>query len=181
MAAHAEEECAFDALRVALSGSQQIRSSALEVLLERGDGLVAEGDDALLVALAAYLCARLIEMQVLLAQGAELADAQAASVEKLEDGVIAQGQRIRLGMLGGGGGALEHLRDLPFGERLGQDLPGRGRLDIQCGIVGDLFVEQQPAIEAAQAAEFARDGARLDAVAAQPLHEAADVLLQCRR
>ena len=34
-------------------------------------------------------------MQVFLAQGAELADAEAAGVEQLEDGVVAQGQARR--------------------------------------------------------------------------------------
>ena len=45
----------------------------------------------------------------------------------------------------------------------------------------DALVQQQPAIEAAQAAQLPRDGAGIDVVAAQVRHEAADVGLDGRQ
>ncbi len=176
MAAHAEEEGPLH------TASNQRGAAVLDVLLERLDRAAAERDDALLVALAANLGASLVEMEVLFAESDNLAHAQSAGVQEFEDGVIAQGEggsnRRMAGQVGiarDGGGEIEHVRHFAFGERLGQDLPACRAFDGDGGVVGDALIQQQPAIEAAQAAQLAGDGAGVDVVAAQVRHEAADV------
>ena len=105
--AHAEEQ------RPLHASAGECGTAALDILVERLNRAAAERDDALLVALAADLGAGLVEMQVLFAESDDLADAQAAGVEELEDGVVAEGERGGGGsyvrIAGGGGAALEHL------------------------------------------------------------------------
>ncbi len=140
-------------------------------------GGAAERNDALLVALAADLHASGIEREVAGGEAGELGDAEAAGIEQFKDGAIAQRGGTGLGMRGGHGGALEHLGNFRLGERFGQDFPGLGRLDVDGGVVMDAAVEEEPLVEAAQAAELARGGAGVDAVGAEVLEETGDVLL----
>ncbi len=144
-------------------------------MFERLDGGAAEGDDALFVAFAADLGAGLIEVEILFAEGADFADAEASGVEEFEDGVVAESEGVGIGGVGGVAGALEHVGDFAFGEGFGEDLPGGRCFDVDGGVVLDALVEQEPAEEAAEATELAGDGAGLDGVAPQAFHEGADV------
>jgi hypothetical protein len=76
---------------------------------------------------------------------------------------------------------LQHLRHLRLGQRLGQHLPGLGRLDVHGGVVMDAPVEQQPLVKAAQAAQLARRRALVDAVGAQMLEKGRHILLHRRQ
>src|ERR1017187_9052831 len=182
-ATNAEEQSPLHSL------AREWGTAALHIFIERLDCPAPERDDPLLVAFAADLGASLIEMQVLLAERDDLADAKATGVKQLKDCVIPESEGGRftrapssVGVAGRCGATIEHLGHFALRERLWQHLPGCWRLDGHGGIVRDPLVEQQPTIEAAQTAQLARYGARIDEVAAQVRHKAADVTLdRCRK
>ena len=83
----------------------------------RGDGLAGllpDGDEARFVAFAGHADDAVVEVEVLQARIDELGDAQAAGVEQLEDGAVAQAARRVVVH------AVEQLLDLQFVHRLGQ-------------------------------------------------------------
>ncbi len=153
-------------------------AGVLQVLFERFDRGAAEGDDALLVAFAADQGAAGVEREVGNAEAGQLGDAETGGVEQLEDGVVAHGDGVGLGMIGGEGGALHHGVDFGDSERFGQNFPGGGGFEVEGGIAADALVEEEPAEESAQAGELAPGGARLDAVLREVPEESGDVLLR---
>ncbi len=76
-----------------------------------------------------------VEDEIADGKRSDLRDAQAAGIEKLENGAVAQGGSLGLRMRGRHGSALEHFGDFRLGERFGQDFPGFGRLDVDRGVV----------------------------------------------
>jgi hypothetical protein len=136
-----------------------------------------EGDDALLVALAADVDTAEVEGKIAGGEGGDLGDAESAGIEELEDGAVAEVGGAGLGVIGGELGAVEHFSDLRLGEGLGEDLPGLGGFDVDGGVVVDAAVEHEPLVETAEATELAGDGAGVDGVDAEVLHECGDVLL----
>jgi len=153
----------------------KVRAAFAEVLLECPDRGAAEGDDALLIAFAAHLRAAGIEREVANGKTSDLGDAEAAGVEKLKDGAVAQSGGLGLGMRGGEGSALEHLGDFRLGEGFGQNFPGFGRFDVDGGVVMDAAIEKEPFVEAAETTELARGGTRIDGVGAEVIEEGGDV------
>ena len=158
-----------------------MRAAFGKIGFQRFDGRAAQRNDALLVAFAAHLHPAQVERQVAGVQRGDLGDAQAAGIQKLQNGVIAQRGCPGLGMMGGHRGALQHLVHFRLGQRLGQHLPRFGRLDVDGGIVMNAAVQQQPLVKAAQAAQLARRGTRIDAVGAQVFEEARHILLHGRQ
>ena len=119
--------------------------------------------------------AAFVEREVFDAEVGEFGDAESSGVEEFEDSAVAEIGCVGLRMIGRDGRALHHGVDFGFGERFGQDLPHGERLEVHGGVVADAFVEQQPAIESAQAGELAGGGAGFDAVFAKMLEKAGDV------
>ena len=158
-----------------------MRAAFGDVRFKRFDGGPPQRNDALLVALAAHLHAAQVERQVAGVERGDLGDAQSAAVQQLENGAIAQRRCAGLGMMSGHGGALQHFVHFRLGQRLGQHLPRFGRLDVDGRIVVDAAIEQKPLVKAAQAAELARRGTRIDAMVAQVLEEAGHILLHGRQ
>src|SRR5208282_2817790 len=60
-------------------------------------------------------------------------------------------------------------------QRLGKNLPLSRRLDVQRGIVLDLFVQQQVTIEMSQRREFSPDAAAIDLIGEKLLQEIAHI------
>ncbi len=158
-----------------------MRPALAQILFQSRERGAAQRHDALLVALAAHLHAAQIESQIAGGEIRHLGDAQPARIEQLENRAVAQGRGAGLRMRGGHAGALQHLGHFRLGQRLGQHLPGLGRLDVDGGIVMDAPVEQQPLVKAAQAAQLARRRTLIDAVVAQMLEEGRDILLHRRQ
>ena len=105
----------------------------------------------------------------------DLRNAKAAGIEKLENGAVAEGGGLGLGMRGSHGSALQHFGDFRLGEGFGQNFPGFGRLDVDGGVVMDAAIEEKPFVKAAQAAQLARGGAGIDVVGAEVIEKCGDV------
>ena len=151
--------------------AREMRPSFAQILLQSLKRGAAQRDNALLVALAAHLHAAQHRAQDRWWRATDFGDAQPAGIQQLQNGAVAQRGGLGLRMRRGHAGALQHLRHLRLGQRLGQHLPRLGRLDVDGGIVMNAAVEQQPLVKAAQAAQLARRGARVDAVVAQMLEK----------
>ena len=122
--------------------------------------------------------AAFVEREIFDAEIGEFGDAEASGVEQLENRAVAEIGCVGLRMIGRDGGALHHGVDFGFGEGLGQDLPHGERLEVHGRVVANALVEQEPAIESAQAGELAGGGAGFDAVFAKMLEKAGDVMLR---
>ena len=131
----------------------------------------AEGHNPLLVAFAADLHAPGIEREIADGKRSDFRDAQAAGIEQLQNGAVAQRRGLGLRMRSGHGGALEHFRDLGLGERFGQNLPRLGRFDVDGWVVMNAAIEKKPFIKAAQTAQLARGGAGIDVVVAEVIEK----------
>ena len=153
----------------------EVRAAFAKILLQGLDGGAAEGDDAFLVALAANLRASGVEAEIADGEPGDLRDAEAAGIEELENGAVAQRGGLGLGMRGGEGSALEHFGHFGLGERFGQDFPGFGRLDVDGRVVMDSAIEKKPFIKAAETTELARGGAGIDRVGTEVVEKGGDV------
>ncbi len=103
-------------------------------MLERRDGLAADRDDALFVALANDVDEAGFKAQLLQAQAAQFRQAQARAVGKLKHGLIAKGGGS-LGALG-----LEEGLDLRDAQRLGEPFPAPREREIFRDILGQIFL-----------------------------------------
>ena len=130
----------------------QMRSAVLQIRLNGVERRAAKRHNSFLVAFAAHQHAARVHGQIASAETNNFRYAQATRIKQLENGAIAKGCGFCLRMFGGEGGALKHLGDFRLGEGLGQDFPGLGAFDIERGIVMDAAIEEQPLVEAAQAA-----------------------------
>ncbi len=120
-------------------------------------GLLAYGDKALLAPLAVNTDIALLEEELAHLEVTELADAQAAAVEHLYDGIVAHALRLAL---------VYSLLDgvyLLNAEHLGQVLAYLGILEQLGGVGLYLLLQDQKTIERTHAAEDAGHTARLDA------------------
>ena len=113
---------------------------------------LAEGDEPLLVALADDAHEALLEVDVGDLQGAGLRDAEAAAVEDLEDGAVAEGAPVAGGDVHG----VEDGADFLDGEDLRQVAPELGRVDAVAGVVLAFAFEDEPVEEGAQRTEQPR-------------------------
>jgi hypothetical protein len=75
----------------------EVRATLAQVLLECLDGGAPEGHNALFVTFAANLHAAGIEREVADGERSDFRDAQAAGIEKLEDGAVAQAVALACG------------------------------------------------------------------------------------
>ena len=116
---------------------------------------LAEGDEPFLVAFADYAHEAFLEVDVRDEQAAGLGDPQAAAVEDLEDGAVAEGAPVAGGDVHG----VEDGADFLDGEDLRQVAPELGRVDAVAGIVLAFAFEHEPVEEGAQGAQEARLGA----------------------
>ena len=160
----------------------EVRAAFFEVEAEGLEGGDAEGDDAFFVAFAADQDAAEVEREVGGGERGDFGDTQAAGVEQFKDGAIAEGCGAGLWAAGGGFcrlfSARKHGVHFRLGEGFGENFPGFGRVDVDGGVVVDAAVEEEPLVEAADAAELAGGGARIDAVGAEMLQERGYVLLR---
>jgi len=155
----------------------EMRAAFAEVLFESLDRGAPERDDALFIALAANLHAPGVEAEIADGKPSDLRNAEAAGIEKLENGAVAQRGGFGLRVRGSHGSALEHFGDFGLGERFGQNFPGLGRLDVDGGVVMNAAIEKKPFIKAAETAQLARGGAGVDVVGAEVIEKCGDICL----
>ena len=159
--------------------SFQVWAALAQILFECLNCRAAQRHDAFLVAFAANLHAAGIEAEIADAERRDLGDAQAARIEKLENGVVAQRCGFGLWMRGRHVRALQHFCHFGLGKRFGQNLPGFRRLDVDGWVVMDAAIEKEPFVKAAQTAQLARRGAGVDVVVAQVIEKRGDIGLGC--
>ena len=100
LAAAGVEEDSMGVLGAAGLGAAQVGAAVHEVVLQAAQGAAHERHHALLAALALHADQAVVEQQARKAQAGELAHAQAAAVEHLEHGVVAQARgREREGLV----------------------------------------------------------------------------------
>lgn len=133
--------------------SQQFRAAGGEVNAQCGLGAAADEDQAFLAAFANDAGGAFGEVEIFLAEGGEFTDAQAAGVEGLEDGAVAEAERgVRPAdgeeavnfFLGEGGGEAfgeagefeqrgEVAREEGFVVEVAEEIAEGGYFDFECG------------------------------------------------
>ena len=131
----------------------------VEVGAERVSGHLAEGDEALFVALADHAHEALLQVDVRDEQAAGLGDAQAAAVEDFEDGAVAE---VHPGFVADG---VEDGCDFLDGKDFREVAAEFGGVDAVAGVVFPLAFEDQPVEEGFQGAQQSRLGALGELVA----------------
>jgi hypothetical protein len=135
---------------------------------DRGQGVGAEGDDAFLLALAADMRAS-CDVEVVVVEADEFADADAGGVERLEHGAVAAAEHI------GVAGCGEELLDLLDGDGLGQPLALARRADHGHGVGLGVGLAVGPLVEGPQGGDLAgHGGARRVVLLAEAGEEGAD-------
>ncbi|OPZ58380.1 MAG: hypothetical protein BWY87_01480 [Deltaproteobacteria bacterium ADurb.Bin510] len=145
-----EEDCLTRA-------SGQARPDLLQIAPQPVPGSLSQGHQAFLVALAARQQIAQFEVQIPEPEAHQLADAQAAGVEHLEHGLVAQAQRRD------GVGRLEQTLDLlaaQHGRQVGRAL---GCNQLARGVRLDQALVQQEAVEVLDGREPAVDRGGLEA------------------
>ena len=111
-----------------MAPSQQGLAGAALVGLHRLQPRTSHWDQPLLVALARHLKVAKLGVQVSGAQRNQFRDAQTGGVEQLEHGSVPR----PFGAVGIGG--CQQALDIFQSQIAGQDLPGLGRFQVQCGV-----------------------------------------------
>ena len=130
------------------------RTSAFTVEANGAHGLAADRDDALLGALALGAEQSLVEVHVGEAELDGLGGAQAAGVDQLQEGAVAQRERIA------SAGPREQAGDVLAGEDGGQAAALRGSPEVVRGVVLDQLLAPEVLVEGAQAGCLALQGRR---------------------
>ncbi len=117
--------------------------------------LVAKGDDAFLVALAAHFELALGGVDVVVEQADELGASHAGLVEHHDDEAVAHG-----GGVGGVDVAVEQGVEVALAHHGGQAFGQSRQFDVGCGVVGGLPAGNKPFEEGAQGLHASPQGAR---------------------
>ncbi len=125
--------------------------AGVEVVAERVGGELPEGDEPLFVAFADHAHEAFLQIDVRDLQAAGLGDAQAAAVEDLEDGAVAQAGPAGVGVDG-----VEDGGDFLDGEDFREVAAEFRRVDAVAGVVVPFALQDQPVEEGAQRAEQPR-------------------------
>ena len=105
-------------------------AAGFEVTIDRGDGVMADGDDAFFVAFADDREEASVEVKVLNAQAAKFGQTQAAGISDFKNGLVAK-------CIGGfGNERREELADFGVAQSFGKAFPTAGQAQIFGDVVG---------------------------------------------
>jgi hypothetical protein len=104
----------------------------LEVTIDGGDGVLADGDDAFFISFADDGKEAGVEVEVFDAEGAEFGEAKAAGIGDFEDGLVAEG----VGSHGSEG--LKELADFGVAEGFGEAFPATGEAEVFGDVLGEV-------------------------------------------